>query len=1352
MPRPERPLAAGDHPLLRFAAELRTLRSQAGQPTYRALAAKAHYSSTTLSSAAAGRSLPSLAVTLAYVRACGGDPTEWEPRWHTLAADLATPPPHTAPDTDSLDGAPYVGLSSFQSKDTVARTRYREQVRRIAPYELHDRQDELAALARFCADPGTAGEYCWWRARAWSGKSALLSWFVLHPPAGVHIVSFFITARLASQNDRAAFVDNLLEQILAMLGQTLPAFLSDTTKEALLLGLLADAAQRCRDRGEQFVLVVDGLDEDRGVHASVDWHSIAAVLPAQPPAGMRVIVASRADPPVPDDVAADHPLRDPAVRVTLTPSSYARELHRQMDRELAALLADRAVGLQLLGLAVAAGGGLSADDLAELIGTRPWEVKVYLKSVAGRSFTSRPGYYRPASTPVIYLLAHEELAAIGREQIGTEALAGYRDRLHIWAQRYRVRGWPADTPQYLLRGYHDMLVQANDLTRLAECALDRHRQERLLDLSGGDSAALSEIVKAMDVCAAVSVPDLNQMLRLAVHRDRLRDRNRHYPAALPAAWVSAGQIDRAEALALVISNNGNQQTSALKEVAVAVAPGDPDRAEQIARTIVDPNEQGWALRDVAAVVAPGDPDRAEQIARTIVDPNEQGWALRDVAAVVAPGDPDRAEQIAHTITNPHPQSQALTAVAVALAPRDAERAGSLLQDAEQIARTITDPCGQARALSELAAVVAPHDAAWAGLLLHDAEQIARTLTDPHEHALALREVAAVVAPGDPDRAEHIAHTITDDDEQGLALGEVAAAVAPGDPDRAEQIAHTIPSSSQQASALRRVAAAVAPADLERAEQITHAITEPNEQARALSELAAIVAPGDPERAEQLARTITDPRWQASTLGAVAAAVAPADPERAEQLACAIPNPRQKAWALLALAVAVAPRDPGRAVSLLNDTEQLARTSTNQQTQTMQDVAAAVAPSDPERAEHIAHTITDPHKQAQALREVAAAVAPGDPERAELIAHTITDPYLKAWALLEVAVAMAPGDPERAELIARTFTTPHQQAHALWEVAAVVALGDPERAGSLLHDAEQLARTITNLYEQALALCGVAMAVAPHDAERAVRIAHTITDDDQRSQVLQNVAAVVAPAAPERAEQIARTITDPYRQAVALGGVAAVVTPRDSEWAGLLLHEAEQLARTISNPEQTRALREVALTVAPVDPERAEQIVRTIAHDGEQAWAMRKVVAAVAPSDPGRAERIARTITNPDQQAQAVRKVAAAVASRDPERAEQIARSIGDPNQQARALRDVAAAVASSDPERAEQIARSITNPDEQAQALQKVIEHANAEQVPQLVAQRLRLARWDRWPSDLLSLAGKGFDEAIRELGVDQAS
>ncbi|MFS8101916.1 hypothetical protein LFM09_32790 [Lentzea alba] len=108
MPRGERPLDDGDSPLLRFAKDLRRLRADAGTPTYRDLARQTHYSVTTLSEAAAGRKLPGLDVTMAYVRACGGDEAVWTQRWQEVAATWVQVKDRPCP---------YVGLSAFTRED-----------------------------------------------------------------------------------------------------------------------------------------------------------------------------------------------------------------------------------------------------------------------------------------------------------------------------------------------------------------------------------------------------------------------------------------------------------------------------------------------------------------------------------------------------------------------------------------------------------------------------------------------------------------------------------------------------------------------------------------------------------------------------------------------------------------------------------------------------------------------------------------------------------------------------------------------------------------------------------------------------------------------------------------------------------------------------------------------------------------------------------------------------------------------------------------------------------------------------------------------------------------------------------
>ena len=107
MARQERAVDPGAGPLQAFAHELRKIRMEAGNPTYRALAKLAGYSATTLSEAASGVRRPSLEVVLAYVGACRGDVDLWRQRWHALDV----PGPGAGRDADGSD-APAAGADA----------------------------------------------------------------------------------------------------------------------------------------------------------------------------------------------------------------------------------------------------------------------------------------------------------------------------------------------------------------------------------------------------------------------------------------------------------------------------------------------------------------------------------------------------------------------------------------------------------------------------------------------------------------------------------------------------------------------------------------------------------------------------------------------------------------------------------------------------------------------------------------------------------------------------------------------------------------------------------------------------------------------------------------------------------------------------------------------------------------------------------------------------------------------------------------------------------------------------------------------------------------------------------------
>lgn len=638
------------------------------------------------------------------------------------------------------------------------RTRYRHQVARIAPPKLVGRDAELAELAAFCSGNAGTDGYRWWRAGPWAGKSALLSWFVLHPPPGVRIVSFFVTARWAGQDNRLAFIDNVLEQLLAILGQAQPPFLTAFTRESHLLGLLAEAAEACRERGERFVLLVDGLDEDRGVTTGADAHSIAQLLPATLPAGMRVVVAGRPDPPIPTDVPEHHPLRDPAIVRVLAPSPEAQAVRADMERELKDLLGGSVAEQDLLGLVTAAGGGLTAADLSELTGWSTWQVADHLGTVTGRSFTRRDSHYSPGAAPESYVLGHEELQVRAREMLGDTRLAAYRDRLHTWADQYAARGWPRGTPEYLLRGYYNLLTAEQDTARMVGCATSRERQERLLDVSGGDSAALAEITAAQAALLAHPSPDLTALARLAFHRDRLTTRNTTIPVALPAMWAHLGHPGRAETLARSIPDRAKRD-EALAHVVTALA-GRVAEAAAIVATISTRSSWEAGFRAlVAAATTPDDIACVLTLLRDDVEGARVTSSFWDACATLAGKalDAGLADGLAAAVPDPAERNPLLAAAsltklrdAVEADRSDGEAVADLVTRATDDAAAVIDPERRLTALLDVLAVVSARPDRSAGTvpverLVHRCVEAARAREDDRNSSSMLARIALAAA-------------------------------------------------------------------------------------------------------------------------------------------------------------------------------------------------------------------------------------------------------------------------------------------------------------------------------------------------------------------------------------------------------------------------------------------------------------------------------------------------------------------------------------------------------------------------------------------------------------------------------
>lgn len=940
----------------------------------------------------------------------------------------------------------------------LVRSAYLEQVARIAPVELRDRDAELARLAEWAVRGDEP--YRWLRAPAWAGKSALMSWFALHPPDGVRVVSFFVTARLSGQGDKTAFAEVVIEQLAELLREPLPQLLTDATRDAHLLGLLNRAAAACRDRGERLVLVVDGLDEDVGVTGGPDGHSIAALLPAAPAPGLRVVVSGRPDPPIPVDVPAHHPLRDPRVVRELSRSAHAEVVRADAQRELVRLVRGNDTARDLLGLLAAAGGGLTAADLVELTGRPAWEVEEQLHAVSGRAFSRRAGHWG-VSAGHVYLMAHEQLQRDALRMLGEERLAGFRQRLHDWAERHRAAGWPGGTPEYLLLGYFRLLRETGEVDRLIRCALDRARHARMSDLTGGDSAALTEVATAREVLCSQAEPDPLAAIRLGIYRGELANRNLLVPAELPVAWVRLGHWARAEALAWVLPDAA-QRTRVLLAVSRAVAAtGDLARAEAIAASaypsgprtslarrrlsrsgdhpaVLDaPTEVRGARRSrgdnrktrfdkVVAAIAQGDLALSERLARRLRRGSHQAKALIAlVRALSREGRLAQAEAIARGITHPRLRAEALTALVLPVADAgDPRRAELLASEAERTARLADVRPRPEVVVTVLGAAAAAGD-------VGTAEALARSLDDPRLRARALTGLVAVVADtGDTGRAEALASTIDDPHWRARALFR-----AGGDVERCLDLVRPLFDAVRHGHERAEVLAAWSVAladrgDPDRAERAARSARNAAPRGRALAHLARVLAErGDPDRADALAAGIDDPDHRARALAAVARAAA--DPARARR----VPDPR---WRVHALAGLVTTDELVAAVGEVDRTQQRAQAWCDV-------VTAAARRGELDRAERLAGAIALPVWRARALTDLVPLVAEvAGAERARAVADRVEDPDARARALAAL-VPHVPG--AEADRLVVAVVALHR-----WELALpALARCKPEITSAIARD-------------------------------------------------------------------------------------------------------------------------------------------------------------------------------------------------------------------------------------------------------------------------------------------------------------
>lgn len=1108
---------------------------------------------------------------------------------------------------------------------------FAEVARSVIPTDgLRGRARELGDLAAFCADEGRS--YMWWQADAWAGKTALLASFVVDPPPGVIPVSFFITARQAGQDTSLAFLRDVTAQLEALTGTSQPeAVIRDGVP--YLHWLLRECARLVSKDGQRLVLVVDGLDED--VSRAVDRRSIASMLPKHLDHGSKVIVSGRPNPRLPGDTQADHPLWRPNIVHALSVSEHAIARRDIAAAELNQLLDSGSdLARNMVGYLVAAHGGLSAQDMAELTRHLRRDVEKILNSAIGRTFAPRPIITTKGEQDPGFIFSHGMLSEEARSQLGPTLVREYRDKLHEWAAGYRDRGWPGETPFYLLRGYGEMLRQEHGDRRFVALAGDGTRVDRMMEVTGSDADAATEVDTALKVAAIPQNADLAAVALLAYQRDRLARRNRSLPSSLPAAWARVGQRFRAEVLAQAVGGGG-LMVEALALVSIAFNDiGDHAGADRLKEAAcdelqgIDGQERGypgWAGAVAAALARAGEPARAQAMLASIQDARARDWELIQVATCMG-----KAGQSL--------QAEATAATATAVKFRVAALAGA----AEGL--TMAGLADQATRLAG------------------EAEALARSIDDVHTREAALYTTAHAAAVAEqPDHAEELMANLSEPGARGEALAGIAAALAT--PERRELT-------------LRLVATANELFDEAEANARSRDDSSFSRQS-ARHELAqAYAGAGEISVAEGLARLPDSTSPNVGCLIGIAEKLAQvgeaAEAERVltkvETIARGGSTTRILGEALITIARALtALGATGHAAEVLSDLEGIA-TGPSRHEVPLRDLAHALATIGAvERWATVARAIDDPRDQESVMVSSAQALAEaGQFSQALDLANRYFDPEDRPWQYASVIAALAKaGEFDQAERLATRLPDTDSRSRALSSVAV-------ERAA-----AGQWAEVLTMVDiipdEQVRhhAMADVAPVLARVGRVDEALALSDIPDQRIRGKALAGIARSLAETGSiTRARQLAQEITHPWWRVAALAWIADAIAATDAKARAEVLADVDEQLTAAERSDHEADMR------ARERGRLEGRIVLWLPSDvrGTACWAASKAFARAGQAE--RAIRAAGLVPHPKSSRRALEIVAVTLAEAGhPETATNLAATGWFRNPRAEVQARVAAALA-----------------------------------------------------------------------------
>jgi nucleoside phosphorylase/tetratricopeptide (TPR) repeat protein len=445
---------------------------------------------------------------------------------------------------------PHVGRD--ESKPLVSRAAYLSHAHDIAPVALLQREAELQALADICE---SASGWHLFKAEAYSGKSSLLSWFFLHPPENAWMAGFFIVGRIYSQSDSDSFTESMAQQLEDYLDPSQMAGASQSFKKTVaeLLGEVAGIALK---NGKKLILLIDALDEDKS--ESREKPSILSLLPKIEIPNLVVILSSRPMPDIQKDphLPDMHPVRNCTVH-SLEILQLSKDFKARAEEELRWLYDTNSKSADTIALLAVANGALTVEDLSEMTAQLPIEASRIFHNSTGRTFAYKEQKKTPLSlsTETAYMLGHADLQEQALEGFVGRSSDRYLSIIDSWCDGFKEKGWPDDTPLYLLTDYLGLLSENSRWDRLSLILSDENYINRVFDCMLLNTVYLQHIKAALQVFIKHERPDLLRISLLSHQRERLRKYNADLPSELPVVLAKLSHYDYAIALSDSYTSN-----------------------------------------------------------------------------------------------------------------------------------------------------------------------------------------------------------------------------------------------------------------------------------------------------------------------------------------------------------------------------------------------------------------------------------------------------------------------------------------------------------------------------------------------------------------------------------------------------------------------------------------------------------------------------------------------------------------------------------------------------------------------------------------------------------------------------